>query len=181
MKSTNALWALLGVFVFAGVAAPGGAQAEAERIGTIEATIDGEPGRWETLFVPVENSFSATAMRSDPLTFFSILGFPEDGRRTENQLIVEFTLMGDAATTGENPIVSYFPDGMYPHYTSSDVGEAEVSVRRFKPPGDDAEGHVEAEFRASICRQESRTEAPDPQTCRNVEGVLSTSLAEQEM
>ncbi|MGY6706948.1 MAG: hypothetical protein ACXIVF_01370 [Rhizobiaceae bacterium] len=148
-----------------------------EEIGTIEATIDGEAGRWTTMHLASENAATAEHSKIGPMTSISIQGHdPDSGSMMRNVLSLDVTLMGEGPSAETfDPALSLFPEGMSgPFYTSGD-GQLEVSVR-FDELDLSERGHARGSFSGQLCRQDGMFAEPDLDNCRAIEGTFDTEL-----
>ncbi|MFC4353016.1 hypothetical protein ACFOW6_15810 [Fodinicurvata halophila] len=162
-----------------GVLLSGGAAAdELQQLGTIEASIDGSQGRWETLAVPAEGAATANYRITGATTSIAIQGHDPDAEHMrQNVLNLEVRLVGeeaDAEILGAG--VNLFPDGLENPFYVSDAEGAGASVTFEHLDLGAEEGVAAGRFTATICRRESIKAEADPDACREVEGRFDTEL-----
>lgn len=154
------------------------AAAELEQLGTIEASIDGEQGRWETLAAPAKETATANYRITGATTSIAIQGHdPEAESMRQNVLNLEVTLLGERA--GAEVLsagVNLFPDGLDTPFYVSDAEGAGASVTFESLTLGNEEGEAVGSFTATICRREGISAEADPNNCREVEGRFDTEL-----
>ncbi|WP_026987838.1 hypothetical protein [Fodinicurvata fenggangensis] len=151
---------------------------ETEPLGSIEATIAGEAGNWETLAVPADDAATATFRIGGQTTHIAIQGHdPQADSLLKNVLNLEATLAGSNADAEVlDAGVNLFPDGLdNPFYVSeAEAGAASITFDSLELG--DSEGRAEGSFTATICRREGIMAEADSDDCRRVEGRFSTGL-----
>lgn len=163
----------------AGVLLSGAAAAEElEQLGTIEASIDGAQGRWETLAVPAEGASTANYRITGATTSIAIQGHDPDAEHMrQNVLNLEVTLLGEQADAEVlDAGVNLFPDGLENPFYVSDAEGAGASVTFESLSLGNEEGAAAGRFTATICRRENIQAEADPNDCREVEGRFDTEL-----
>ena len=153
------------------LAGTGGA---AEVSGTVTASLAGEAREWVSLEAVGGGEGGEAASSNfhefgEAFTMVSLLarGAP-DGSPMSDVIVIEFALAGAGDSLSETvgyAIVSYFPDGLFPHYTDD---APSISVTSTALDGDALV--LEGRFAATLGRLDSLTAARDPLDQMAIEG-----------
>jgi hypothetical protein len=162
-----------GIVALAMVLAAGPAQA-AEITGSIDATLAGEAQQWVSVddADAPDGSYHAYGEAFTMVSLFGRDGI--DGSPFANVVVIEFALdgSGKALTTDVSyGVVSYFPDGFFPHYTDDAptvrveavTREAEILI-------------VRGSFSATLSRLDSLGEPADKSDQKAIEGSFEARL-----
>lgn len=160
------------------LAQPTLAQTAKTPVGSVNATIDGEPYVGETLDVPSEGTSTAVVRSFGPVTSISIQAHdPEAESIMRSILTIEVSLMGsDASASIMDASVSWWPNGVNPpFYLSEDSGTIPEIV--FDALSlDDGAAAAQGSFSAVVCRRDSMLAKADTSDCWQVEGTFDTAL-----
>ena len=161
------------ILALALVLAPGRALA-AEIIGTVSATLAGEARDWVSVddADAPDGSYHAYGEAFTMVSLFGRNG--PDGSPFANVLVIEFALegTGEALTADVSyGVVSYFPDGFFPHYTDDAPTVTVAAVAR--------DGEVlilRGTFAATLSRLDTLGEAADDSDQKTIEGSFEARL-----
>lgn len=165
------------------MAMPAFAQIQKNAVGTIEATIDGEAYRGETLEVPSEETSTAGFTAIGPMTSVTIQAHdPDSDNLMHNVLNIELTMSGDELVGNMiPPSLSYWPAGMNAPFFNSEESGTEPSVTIDDVSFADGEAFIRGSFSARPCKQESFFAEIDTDDCITVEGTFDTVLLKSEL
>lgn len=146
----------------------------AEITGSVSATLDGEARQWVSLddADAPDGSYHAYG---EAFTMVSLFGRDgPDGSPFANVVVIEFALEGtDEALTSNISygVVSYFPDGFFPHYTDDAPAVTVEAVAR------DGETLIlRGDFAATMSRLDSLGEPADGSDQKTIEGSFEARL-----
>ncbi len=158
----------------AALALVAGAAQAAEITGTVSATLAGEARQWVSLddADAPDGSYHAYG---EAFTMVSLFGRDgPDGSPFANVVVIEFALEGtDEALTSDISygVVSYFPDGFFPHYTDDAPTVTVETVTR------DGEAlTLRGTFSATLSRLDSLGEPADESDQKTIEGSFEARL-----
>ena len=160
------------------LAQPTLAQTAKTPVGSVNATIDGEPYVGETLDVPSEGTSTAVVRSFGPVTSISIQAHdPEAESIMRSILTIEVSLMGsDASASIMDASVSWWPNGVNPpFYLSEDRGTDSTVILDFLSL-DDGAAAARGSFSAVVCRRDGMFADADTGDCRQLEGTFDTAL-----
>lgn len=146
---------------------PGGALAQ-DVIGSITATLDGEPRTWQTLQGSGDASYNTYFESFGAFQSASVTGYVEGGsfNRDVLQIVVGFM---DGDTTPLETTVLFVPERMSRMWANID-GEPILTIDSFDG------GQIAGSLSGRLCFKDGMMAEPDPETCQTIEGTFDTVL-----
>jgi len=149
---------------------PGVAQ---ESIGSITATIDGEPLEWTTLAGGDGDEDYNTYLRDHAgILDVSLMGFQPGPVSMRGAVQITFVMMPGANEPLDASVI-YLPEGMRRSWMSLD-SETPVMIDHLEVTG--SGGEVQGRIAGRICFKESLFAEPDTDQCKTIEGRFASSL-----
>lgn len=159
------------------LAQPALALAGSKPVGSLEATLDGQPYTGNTLEVASEGTSTAHFKTIGPMTMITVQAHdPKAKGIMHNVITLEMSVAGkDAAATVTPGAVAWWPKGMRGTFYINEGNETETKIE-LDAFSMGSEGHIKGRFFSTICRKDSMFAAADTSDCLPVEGRFDTAL-----